>query len=644
MDERPRTSLLRTFWSRKERRLARDYYLICVFLIGGGLITSGLFEIYFRYNESQEQVHLLQKEVAEAAGVKIEHFLRQIENSIWVTTKSREIVLKGVTPDYAFDIRNLLMASSPITEAAALDVNGLVIAQVSRLKSIDPKSKPNLSTTPAFRRAKDGKIYFGPVYFERGSEPYMTIAVPIEPYAGNVIGVLKAEINLKYIWKVISGIQIGQAGYAYVVNQSGFLIAHPDINLVLQRRNVSLLRQVQEAFKPALRGEPRKGIITENLQGNKVLSFSTLLRDLGWAVIIELPIGEAFEKLYASLFRTSILLLVGLGTALLATLFIVRRVIRPVETLRQGAERIGSGDLGYRLEIRSGDELETLAAEFNKMGAALKESQSTLEEKVEERTRELVEANSNLDEAKQRLEEWNQKLEEKVREQVDELERAGRIKRYLSPQIAESLLNADESDLFKTHRREVTVVFMDLRGFTNFSDSAEPEEVMQFLRSYHTEIGNLIFKYEGTLEHFAGDGIMVFFNDPIPRENHIEMATRMVIDVKGRVNELRPDWLRKGYDLDVGVGMTTGFATLGTIGFEGRMDYGAIGNVTIMASRLSSEAKGGQILTNRRTLAKIEGLVVAEHVGELHLKGFARPISTFNIISLKESAGSVVVT
>jgi class 3 adenylate cyclase len=181
----------------------------------------------------------------------------------------------------------------------------------------------------------------------------------------------------------------------------------------------------------------------------------------------------------------------------------------------------------------------------------------------------------------------------------------------------------------------VTVVFIDLRGFTYFSDGHEPEEVMQFLRNYHAEIGNLIFKYEGTLEHFAGDGIMVFFNDPLPREDHTELAARMAIEVQARINEFRPQWRGKGYELDVGIGIAAGFATLGTIGFEGRMDYGAIGNVTIMASRLSSEAQGGQILTNRKTLAKIENLVEAEPLGEFQLKGFTRLVSTFNISKLK---------
>jgi len=243
---------------------------------------------------------------------------------------------------------------------------------------------------------------------------------------------------------------------------------------------------------------------------------------------------------------------------------------------------------------------------------------------------------ARLEEQSAQLADWNRTLEQQVAEQLAELERVGRLKRFLSPQLTELIISSGDEGLLESHRREVTVVFLDLRGFTAFSDYAEPEEVIGFLRSYHTEMGKLIFQFEGTLEHFAGDGIMVFFNDPIPREDHTEKAVRMAMEMQARVKDLRPGWLKKGYDLDLGVGMATGYATLGTIGFEGRMDYGAVGNVTILASRLSSEAKGGQILTDQKTLSKIEDLVVAEPLGELHLKGFARPAAVFNVVKLKE--------
>ncbi len=240
-----------------------------------------------------------------------------------------------------------------------------------------------------------------------------------------------------------------------------------------------------------------------------------------------------------------------------------------------------------------------------------------------------------IKEMRDALEEWNRTLEEKVRQQVEEMERISRIKRYLSPQIAETILKSDDDSLFKSHRRDITVVFLDLRGFTAFSDSAEPEEVMELLRSYHAEMGKLIFKFEGTVEHFAGDGIMVFFNDPIPCEDHTRRAVGMALEMRDRAGALRAGWTKKGYDLHVGLGVASGYATLGNIGFEGRMDYGAIGNVTNLAARLCGEAKGGQILISQRVLAAVEESVDTEPVGELSLKGFHRPVPAYNVLGLK---------
>jgi len=232
------------------------------------------------------------------------------------------------------------------------------------------------------------------------------------------------------------------------------------------------------------------------------------------------------------------------------------------------------------------------------------------------------------------LEEWNRTLADKVQQQVEELQRLNRLKRYLSPQVAETLLRGDE-DLFRSHRREITVVFLDLRGFTAFSDSTEPEEVMEVLRVYHAAMGKLIFSYDGTLERFAGDGVMVFFNDPIPCPNHTEKALRMALAMQTEVRNLRALWVKRGYDLDLGIGLAAGYATMGSIGFEGRMDYGAVGNVTNLAARLCAEAKGGQILIDQKSLVKIEDLVQVEPLEELHLKGFGRAVTAFNIVKLK---------
>ena len=233
------------------------------------------------------------------------------------------------------------------------------------------------------------------------------------------------------------------------------------------------------------------------------------------------------------------------------------------------------------------------------------------------------------------LTDWNKTLEQRVQEQVMQLERLSRLKRFFSPQLAELIVTGGADDPLKTHRREVTVVFLDLRGFTSFAETSEPEEVMGVLREYHAEMVRLILAHEGTLERFTGDGMMVFFNDPVPVSNPAERAIRMVVAMREKVADLLMKWRRQGYELDFGAGIAQGYATIGAIGFEGRFDYGAIGTVTNLASRLCGEDKAGQILVSRRLLGSIEDLVEVEPVGELALKGFTRPISAFNILQLK---------
>jgi adenylate cyclase len=236
------------------------------------------------------------------------------------------------------------------------------------------------------------------------------------------------------------------------------------------------------------------------------------------------------------------------------------------------------------------------------------------------------------------LAEWNRTLEHRVQEQVAQVERLGRLKRFFSPQLAELIVAGGADDPLRTHRREITVVFLDLRGFTAFAETAEPEEVMGVLREYHEAMGRLILEHEGTLERFAGDGMMVFFNDPVPVDNPSERAVRMAAAMRDRVRELRAIWRKRGHDLDLGVGIAQGYATIGAIGFEGRWDYGAIGTVTNLAARLCSEAQGGQVLITSRVAAAVEDLVQAEEVGALALRGLTRPVPTFNVVGLKPRA------
>jgi adenylate cyclase len=235
------------------------------------------------------------------------------------------------------------------------------------------------------------------------------------------------------------------------------------------------------------------------------------------------------------------------------------------------------------------------------------------------------------------LTEWNQQLEQRVQSQVTELERMSRLRRFLSPQIADLVVESGDESFLESHRREIVVVFCDLRGFTAFAETAEPEEVMGVLREYHVALGDLIFRYQGTLEHFAGDGLMVFFNDPLPCDDPPGRAVRMAVAMRSRVGELIAGWARLGHDLGFGAGIAQGYATLGRIGFEGRFDYAAIGSVTNLASRLCSEAARGQILVSQRVHAAIEDIVVSEPAGELRLKGFSRPVRAFDVHGVHEA-------
>ncbi len=259
------------------------------------------------------------------------------------------------------------------------------------------------------------------------------------------------------------------------------------------------------------------------------------------------------------------------------------------------------------------------------------------------RVRSLLRVKSYHDEVERQrteLAEWNRTLEDRVTSQVDELARLGRLRHFLSPQVAELVMSQGADELLAGHRREITVVFADLRGFTAFSETAEPEEALGVLRAYQAAMGEVIFHHDGTLEHFAGDGMMVFFNDPMKIGDPELQATRMALAMQARFAELLIVWKKRGHDLGLGVGIAVGYATLGRIGFEGRFDYGAVGMVVIQASRLSAAAKSGEILVSSRVHAAIEAAVEATSAGELELKGFHQPVPAFQVTALREVAAS----
>ena len=245
---------------------------------------------------------------------------------------------------------------------------------------------------------------------------------------------------------------------------------------------------------------------------------------------------------------------------------------------------------------------------------------------------ELRERTEQLQAQSKELAELNQQLEQRVTDQVGEIERMSRLRRFLPPQVADLIVASGTEKQLESHRREITALFCDLRGFTGFTESADAEDVMALLRDYHAAIGEIIIKYNGTLERYAGDGVMVVFNDPVPVENPALQAVLMALEVRDAIGALTATWSRLGHDIGFGIGIAHGFATLGTIGFEGRFDYAAIGTVSNVASRLCDEAKPGQILISPRVLMKVENAVKVEPVGEFELKGIRRPLAAYNVV------------
>ena len=367
-------------------RLFTKYVALFVAVVAVALLTNGIFEVFFYYREHKASLIRIQHEQAEAAAAKISQFIKEIESQLGWTTQLPWSA--GSIEQRRFDALRLLRQVPAITELAQVDSSGKERLRVSRLAMDVIDSGLDLSKDPKFTEAVAHKVYYGPVYFRRESEPYMTLAL-----AGTRkdAGVSIAEVNLKLIWDVVSQIKVGEHGHAYVVGSQGRLIAHPDISLVLRNTDMSKLPQVQAAQAGTdVNSESLEG--AKNIQGQEVLTASAPIQPLRWTMFVELPVEEAYASLYAALQRLAIVLIAASLFAVLAGVLLARRMVGPIQALRDGAARIGGGDFAQRISIPTGDELEGLANQFNDMGARLQESYADLENKVEQRTAELRES------------------------------------------------------------------------------------------------------------------------------------------------------------------------------------------------------------------------------------------------------------
>ena len=365
-------------------RLFIKYVALLVAVVVLALLANGAFEIWFSYQEHKASLIGIQREQAEGAASKIEQFITEINSQVGWTT---QLPWSDSTLDQRrFDALRLLRQVPAITELAQIDASGHEQLRVSRLTMDVVGSGIDYSAKPEFTQAVAHKVYYGPVYFRRESEPYMTLSL-----AGTRrdTGVSIAQVNLKLIWDVVSKIKVGQRGRAYVVDADGRLIAHPDISLVLRNTDMSKLAQVRSARSA---GSGQAVQESEDISGNRVLTAYAQVTPLGWLVFVETPVAEAYAPLYASIQRTGYVLFGALLLAFIAGMFLARRMVVPIQALRAGAARIGSGDLSQRISIKTGDEVEALADQFNDMAGKLEESYADLEQRVEDRTHELSQA------------------------------------------------------------------------------------------------------------------------------------------------------------------------------------------------------------------------------------------------------------
>jgi class 3 adenylate cyclase len=577
--------------AKRRSRLFRKYALLISMLVSGVLIVSGVVEIYFSYHETKWALLRIQREKAVAAAAAIDRFVKEVEAQMGWTMHASFLAPKEALTQRRSDFLRLLRQVPEITEIAYVDGSGREQLLVSRLSIDVVGSGKDYANDPKFRTARTNGKYFSPVYFRQESEPYLSLGLRDQQREK---GITIAEINLKFVWDLISRIDIGHAGRAFVVDTNGLLIAHPDISLVLRKTDLSDLPQVVSARAAGgLVGTRDLGVITKGLGGRQVLSSHAAIAPLGWLVFVESPLSEAFAPLYDSLVRTAVLIATGIVLSIIAGLLLARRIVEPIQALQHGASRIAAGELDHHIDVTTGDELEVLADEFNEMTV-------------------------------------------KLRESYDNVERVSALKRYFSPHLAELIVSSNDGKLTESHRREITVVFCDLRNFTELSSVAEPEEAMRVLEQYYIALGIQLRQFEATIGHFAGDGLMAFFNDPLPCPDHAARSVRMALAMQTDVGKLLEEWKKRGLNLGFGVGIASGYATLGHIGTEDQFHYTAIGSVVNLASRLCDEARSGDVLVAEAVYAEAEDLVAVEPAGEHTLKGFPKPVPVLRVVGLRE--------
>ncbi len=560
------------------RPLFRKYFVVLFTAVAGPLLVSGLAEAWLDYRTQRALVDDRLRLEARVAAGDIGAFLDGIRDQLgWAVQLPWT---EANAEAHRVDALRLLQRLPAAMGIVLVDGDGQERLRVSRIERDVVDSGRDLGTEPAFLGAREAGVWYGPVTLNRGSEPYMEIALAGSRRAA---GVAIAEINLKLIRDVVSAIRFGAGGGAFVVDGTGRLIGHSDLDRVLRG---------DEVFGPnafsRLRGEVIPGgrgpILEVEIDGRVVLAAMAPVPGTDWLVLAGLPLSEAQAPIRAALERTGWMVLGGAGFALLLAAWLARRMTGPIRLLEDGAGQISAGRFDHRIRIRTGDELERLAGRFNRMAGELALS-------------------------------------------AERSERIARLKRFLSPQVAEIVDSSDEAGLLDARRVEVVVVFGDLRGFTDFSLAATPEEIMRVLADYYAAVGDCIAARAATLTQLSGDGVMILVNAPLPAAGDpAVIAARMAIEMQAAVQPLCAGWRALGHRLGFGIGIARGKATVGRVGYEGRHDYTAIGPVVNLAARLCDAAADGEILLDAHAAASAAGELPLVAAGHRRLKGFPEAV------------------
>lgn len=546
------------------------------------LLIAGGSEAWFGYHDQRARLNDLLNAEARFAAVNIQDFIEGIRDQLGWTV---QLPWSEDTGDRRrLDALRLLRQVPAVENLTLVDATGKERLFVSRIGLNRIESGDDLSTKAAVTGARSNRIWFGPVTFQGGSEPFMAIAI-----AGNraADGVAIAEVNLKFIWEVISGIRVGRTGDAFVLDRPGRLVAHPDISLVL-RADETAQRPLQ-SLRAAILARPGQAAAGQDIMGRTVLGAMAQIPGVDWSVIVKQPLAEAFAPIYAALWRTAALLVAGAALAGFLAYWLTQRMIGPIRLLEDGVTRIGAGQFDHRISLATSDEFERLATRFNEMAAELAISQ-------------------------------------------ERSERINRLKRFLAPQVAELIDRTGDDRVLDGRRVEVVVIFCDMRGFTAFSARAEPETILGVLREYYDALERVVSAHEATLINFSGDGAMVLVNAPVACSDPALRAVNMAIDMQISVQKLLAGWRALDHQLGFGVGLAMGPATVGQIGAEGRLHYSAIGNVVNLASRLCSSAQDSEILIDRVAAHAIGSSAPLIELDARILKGFDQPVPVFSAV------------